>query len=276
MVVQIDACRFTPAAIPLEDEPPLLVGADRMEAFKIAAPLFEVVTGILIMSALEKSGPAFLVPGRANRDPFRTSVESAESTAVGLAAKRAREVVAVLKFHLDDFFWTANAQLPSWAGYQTRRGAYGSVSSSAPSDGSVTVTFAPEGRDTAPLLPDELASVQWLLDHDRELASALLKGLLAEYPKLQGLYGYEGAERDEWMPDISSPDDFRSLIGLHNVNVHPVTKDSLPYLGYEFGCSWDVEHGLGVLMHGLRVVKIGGADTAILLWIAERDARGAE
>ena len=72
MVVQIDACRFTPAAIPLEDEPPLLVAADRMEAFKIAAQLFEVDTGILIMSALEKSRPAFLVPGRANRDPNTT------------------------------------------------------------------------------------------------------------------------------------------------------------------------------------------------------------
>ena len=46
MVVQIDACRFTPAAIPLEDEPPSLVDADRMEAFKIAAQLFEVITGI--------------------------------------------------------------------------------------------------------------------------------------------------------------------------------------------------------------------------------------
>jgi hypothetical protein len=29
---------------------------------------------------------------------------------------------------------------------------------------------------------------------------------------------------------------------------------------------------LGVLMHGTRVVKIGGADTAFLLWIAEEDA----
>jgi hypothetical protein len=36
MVVQIDARRFTPAAIPLEDEPPLLVEADRMEACQIA------------------------------------------------------------------------------------------------------------------------------------------------------------------------------------------------------------------------------------------------
>jgi hypothetical protein len=43
-VVQIDACRFTPAAIPLEDEPPSLVDANRMESFKIAAQLFEVIT----------------------------------------------------------------------------------------------------------------------------------------------------------------------------------------------------------------------------------------
>jgi hypothetical protein len=45
MVVQIDARRFTPAAIPLEDEPPLLVDADRMEARQIAMHFFEVVAG---------------------------------------------------------------------------------------------------------------------------------------------------------------------------------------------------------------------------------------
>jgi hypothetical protein len=45
MVVQIDARRFTPAAIPLEDEPPLLVDADRMEACQIAMHFFEVVAG---------------------------------------------------------------------------------------------------------------------------------------------------------------------------------------------------------------------------------------
>lgn len=180
----------------------------------------------------------------------------------------------MLKFELNDFFWAANARLPSWAGYQTRKGSYGAVSSENPSDGSVSVTFAPEGRDNSPLTPDELASVQWLLDHDGELASALLKGLLAEYPRLHALYGYEGTERDEYMADVSSPDDFRSLIGLYNVNIHPLVKDGRPYLGYEFGCSWDVEHGLGVLMHGSRVVEVGGADTAILLWIANRDAGG--
>ena len=150
--------------------------------------------------------------------------------------------------------------------------AYGAVSSEEPSDGSVTITFAPEGRDKSPLTADEHQLVQWLLDHDTELKSALLAGLLAEYPKQQELYGYEGSERAEYMPDVLSADDFRKLIGLYGVNLHPLQKDGLPYLGFEFGCTWDVEHGLGVLMHGTRVVEVGGADTAILLWIAERDA----
>ena len=73
------------------------------------------------------------------------------------------------------------------------------------------------------------------------------------------------------MPDIDSADDLRALIGLSSVNIHQVQKDGIPYAGFEFGCSWDREHGLGVLMHGTRTVEIGGADTAILLWIAERD-----
>jgi hypothetical protein len=63
------------------------------------------------------------------------------------------------------------------------------------------------------------------------------------------------------------------LIGLDSVSVHPLLKEGLPYIGYEFGCTWDDEHGLGVLMHGRRVVEVGDAGTAITLWIAERDAR---
>jgi hypothetical protein len=179
----------------------------------------------------------------------------------------------VLDFQLEqNFFWTTKALLPNWVGYQTRNGPYGSISSDDPSDGWVTITFAPDGRDISPLTEQERASVQWLLDHEGEVASAVLEGLLAEYPRLQRDYGYEGAERETYMPDVSSTEDFRQLIGLHGVSVHPLLKEGLPYLGYEFGCTWDGEHGLGVLMHGRRVVEVGDAGTAITLWIAERDA----
>ena len=61
MVVQIDACRFTSAAIPLEDEPPLFVDADRMEAFQIATQLLEVVE--FVESEIEKWAPVIKAAG---------------------------------------------------------------------------------------------------------------------------------------------------------------------------------------------------------------------
>ena len=76
-----------------------------------------------------------------------------------------------------------------------------------------------------PLTEQERASVQWVIDHEAEVASAVLEGLPAEYPGLQQLYGYEGAEREEYMRDISSTADFRQLIGLHEVHVHQLQKD---------------------------------------------------
>jgi hypothetical protein len=179
----------------------------------------------------------------------------------------------MLDFQREGRFWEAQAQLPSWVGYQARNGPYGSLSSDEPSDGMVTITFAPEGRDKSPLTERERSSAQWLLDHEAEVASAVLAGLLAEYPRLQELYGYEGEERETFMPDVSSTEDFRQLIGLHDVYVHQVLKDGLPYVGYEFGCTWDGEHGLGVLTHGSRVVRVGDAQTAFTLWMAEQDAR---
>jgi len=74
------------------------------------------------------------------------------------------------------------------------------------------------------------------------------------------------------MPDIRSETNLRALIGLHTIYVHQISTNGLPYTGYEFGCTWDNEHGLGILMHGTRLVEIGGAETAFLLWIAKKDA----
>ncbi len=74
------------------------------------------------------------------------------------------------------------------------------------------------------------------------------------------------------MPDILVGADLRRLIGLHTVYIHQVSRNGMPYTGYEFGCTWDDEHGLGILMHGTRALKIGGAGTAFLLWIAKKDA----
>ena len=77
----------------------------------------------------------------------------------------------------------------------------------------------------------------------------------------------------EDFPTITNEDDLKRNVGLYAVNIHQVNSDGVPYVGFEFGCEWDDEHGAGVLMHGTEVVDVGFADTAFLLWIAELDAK---
>jgi len=180
----------------------------------------------------------------------------------------------VLSFELDEFFWVAKTRLPAWAGFQDRLGAYGAKSSRAPSDGTLSITFAPEGRETEPLNNEELKLVDWLLDNHDEQAEAVTKAIMDHYPSIRSSYleAYGDENVGDILPEINSADDLKGLIGLFNINIHQVSKSGVPYVGYEFGCEWDDGHGLGVLMHENRVVKIGYADAAILLWIAEKDA----
>ena len=175
----------------------------------------------------------------------------------------------------DDLWWTTTAVFPSWKGFQSRGGAYGAQDSAMPSDGTVRIVFAPEGRGIELLTNSEKSSIGWAIDNEASISKALIASLLKEYPSLQDQYGYSGQEKAELMPDIRSADDLCALIGLHSVNVHPLQKDGIRYVGFEFGCTWDPEHGIGILVHGTRTVEIGGADTAILLWIAKRDARNS-
>jgi len=172
----------------------------------------------------------------------------------------------------DNLWWTARAKLVSWEGFLARDGAYGSRRSSFPSDGSVTVCFAPEGRDCEPLLPSELALIRWFFEHEPGVSDSLQRALVEAYPDLRDQYECE-ADEESPLPETRDIDDLKQVVGLHSVNIHQVSRSGVPYIGFELGCNWDEEHGLGVLMHGTQVVKIGGADTAILLWLAERHAR---
>jgi hypothetical protein len=177
----------------------------------------------------------------------------------------------------DQFFWAGDVVLRSWAGFQSRRGAYGSVSSRDESDGSARLTITPEKDDApTPPLPEQVRAFQFLLGNEHSLSISVLAAIFSEYPTLRNSYDYDEEEAVELMPEIERAEQLRSLIGLSNIHVLSVAKDGVAYLGFEFGCTWDNEHGLGVMTHRDRVVEVGGADTSFLAWIAERDAKSHE
>jgi len=174
----------------------------------------------------------------------------------------------------DTYFWTCELRLPSWAGFQSRRGPYGSRSSEGSSDGSGRLYLVPEDADrrTAPTT-EQAGAFRYLLEHERKIAAAVLESVFSEYPRLKDDCCYSDEVAAELMPDLSSSEGLRKLIGLSNVHILKVAGAGQAYVGFEFGCTWDEEHGLGVMTHMDRVVEVGAADTAIMEWIAECDAK---
>lgn len=173
---------------------------------------------------------------------------------------------------LDDGAARAYVRLEEWADYAERRGLAANLKGDEP--GNAELVFAPEGREDAPIGDEEFGLVEWFWNHRPAVQHAAIDGLLREYPKLQdSMREFLGTDFDEVMPNVSTAEGFKDLIGIGSVYIHRVVAGGVPYVGLLFGCTWDREHGLGVLMHGTRVVEVGGADTAFLLWKAERDAR---
>lgn len=177
----------------------------------------------------------------------------------------------------DEYFWVGELRLPSWAGFQTRRGFYGSISSNQPSDGSARLTVLTEDTSirTSPTV-EQVAAFRFLLDNEQGVAASVLGAIFEKYPEEKAAYLDAFDEGEVDLPDIREPGELRSMIGLSNVHLLSMSHKGVAYLGLEFGCVWEEEHGLGVMTHQGRVVEVGGADTSFLWWIADRDAKRRE
>ena len=173
-------------------------------------------------------------------------------------------------YEWDEGRWIGEVQLPSWRGFQSRRGPYGAIDTLRPSDGTVDITV-PAFGDGPPMQQRSLDLVAWVVDQERTMHEAIIRALLANYVRMQRMYGFAGPLLDALMPEIQMPFELRPLIGLHAVHVHDVQLEGRLYTGWELGCTWDDEHGLGFLMCGTRLVQIGSGITAVDRDLAVRD-----
>jgi len=166
--------------------------------------------------------------------------------------------------------WEGQVVLPAWKGFPVRLGPYGTPTAAETSDGNVRLHVAPPDGDGRPS-NDQVAAFRFLQDHDATVRDNILRAIYVNYPALQNEYGYDTDEAAALMPDLAAPADLRRLIALLTLHIHKSTWDGAAYVGFEFGCTWDGEHGLGVLTHRGRMVEVGGAEVSFEEWIAKRD-----
>ena len=173
------------------------------------------------------------------------------------------------KFVLDEGSWITSAKFPAWSGYAKRGSRPGLAK------GAIRIVFAPEGRDAQPLTPTEIGLVKWVVDNHASIQEAMLRRIHQEYPRLraEALEDWvDPAEAEAELPEVAEPGGLKALLRPSTLYVHQIAKRGMPYVGVSMGCPWDDEHGLGILLHGTVPVKLGGSDTAFLLWIAKEHA----
>lgn len=149
--------------------------------------------------------------------------------------------------------------LPCWAGF--RQGG-----DAEPSDGQVLLTVGGDNVDKK-IRPAHEAAYRFALERAARVQVVVLDALVAELPRLTAGFAAGTAPA----ADLDALRDMVTLVGVH---LHHAERGGVAYVGYELGCAWDREHGLGVMTHRERVVEVGQADTSLLGWIAEQDRDG--
>jgi hypothetical protein len=193
-------------------------------------------------------------------------------------AKRKRTTLVSPPFpplEWDGYSWTCKIVLRAWKGFQTRRGAYGALDSQKESDGTALLRIATPGNDVerGPSTA-QAAAFDYLVAQEQAIRDSILREISSQYPEFRKWYfeDYDIEESEQILPVITRPEQLRSVLGLSQVLILTTAKKNVAYVGYEFGCAWESEHGLGFMTNKDRVVKLGGADVSFLEWVAEQDS----
>jgi len=162
--------------------------------------------------------------------------------------------------------------LTCWRGFQSRLEANNAFGSIHPSDGSGRITIGGDMISEDPAVQSfHVNAYNYLMEFQAMVQDRILQALLADYKGLQEMYGYDKNQAATIMPDVNDVQEFKKLIGLSAVHLLNVSKEDIGYVGYEFGCTWDLEHGLGIMTWKDNIIELGDASTAFLTWIADKD-----
>lgn len=143
-------------------------------------------------------------------------------------------------------------------------------------DGSFDVTVnTPAGAHDRPAV-EQIAAFQHLCENASPIFNDILRSVFDEYDWVQDEFAECFTPEDAaiFAPKLSAPIELLPLLSFGTMYVHRVFADGLAYIGIALGCTWDQEHGLGILIHGSKIVSVGGWDTSFMEWIPESDAQG--
>lgn len=84
--------------------------------------------------------------------------------------------------------------------------------------------------------------------------SEIMESIYKYYRKQKDSYGY--TEEDGY-PDEDSAEELAYTLSLQTIVVFGTIDDNIRRMGILFGCSWDEEYGVGVMLEDEKIVEVG-------------------
>jgi hypothetical protein len=131
-----------------------------------------------------------------------------------------------------------------------------------------------EAASKVPPQPAQVEAYRHLKENEAAVTTAVLRAIFNEYPKVRKLRGADDEDYDheEWpMPPVKKEDELERMFGPVRFYVMQFARDGVAYVGMDMRCRWDPEHGLGVMTHKSRVLKVGEGDVSFDRAILRKD-----
>lgn len=121
--------------------------------------------------------------------------------------------------------------------------------------------------------PSVLSTLRFVAGHQIELQQIITKAIKKEYQKAQtDREAFDPEFVDEILPSVTTDQQLLSLVTPLSVNIFETAKNKYHFVGFEFDCTWDEEHGIGITTYQTKLITHGGASTALTEWVARRAA----
>ncbi|MCD4779256.1 MAG: hypothetical protein K8S27_01725 [Candidatus Omnitrophica bacterium] len=124
----------------------------------------------------------------------------------------------------------------------------------------VVIEFFESGNN---LNPEQVASLREFVINEESISSEVRKVIYKYYNSvyddyLEGvtMFGELTPEIEEQLPKIVNGNELDHKVHLNSIEIYP-SSNGKSKIGLSFWCSWDEEHGLGVLLQGEEVIKVG-------------------
>jgi len=120
--------------------------------------------------------------------------------------------------------------------------------------GLITVDFVDERNENPDPSSEQASTLKFIIDNQQKILESILVGLKSKiYPRY-----LEFSDPDEYQfPPINGVDDLELALGIRSVMISAAYKEDAAYYDLNFSFSGDMEHGIVITMHHLRMISFG-------------------